>query len=214
MIDFTKIKNIIFDLGGVLYDIDYHKTIKAFENIGINNFEMLYSQAKQSNLFDQFEKGLITNQQFRTAIKAIIGQQITDNKIDLAWNAMLLSMPPIKIELLQRLNPYFNLFLLSNTNGIHLPMVKEHILNIHNTELPLYFKKCYFSNEIHQRKPDASCFNWVLTTNNLLPNETLFLDDTIQHINGANAVGIQTILITDINHTEKIFESYLNTKNV
>jgi putative hydrolase of the HAD superfamily len=205
-----NIEAVIFDLGGVLFDIDYHATANAFKNLGMKNFDDAYSQAKQNNVFDEFEMGNISNDILRNFVRTNIEQNLTDAQIDTAWNAMLIGMPAFKFETLKKLQPHFKLYLLSNTNGIHLPKVQQMIeLNTPGKSLENHFIKTYYSNKIHLRKPNADAFELVLSENNLTPENTLFIDDTQQHIDGATKCNINTCLITKQFTTEKLFERYL-----
>ncbi len=210
MLDFSSINTIIFDLGGVLFDIDYRKTSDAFMKLGMKDFDAAYSQAAQSQVFDEFEKGNVNNEIFRNFIRENISSQLKDEEIDAAWNAMLIGMEPIKFSTLEILKTKFPLYLLSNTNGIHLPKVFEMIA----TQTPEHslensFNHCYFSNQIHLRKPDAEIFEFVIQQNNLQPSKTLFIDDSIQHVEGAKKVGLQAFHLTKDWTIEKLFAQIL-----
>jgi len=210
MWDNKKIKNIIFDLGGVLFDINYRSTVDAYAKIGFLNFDEAYSQANQNKWFDDFEIGQISNSDLRNYLRTKLPTGISDEEMDKAWNAMLIGMPDFKFTTLSALQPHFKLFLLSNTNSIHLPEVKRMIeLQTPGKRLEDYFIKTYYSNEIHRRKPDATTFQFVLDEQQLLAEETLFLDDSIQHIEGAASIGINTILITKENNTEQVFKDWI-----
>jgi glucose-1-phosphatase len=205
-----NIDAVIFDLGGVLFDINYHATSQAFKNLGMIDFDNAYSQAQQNHVFDEFEKGNISNDVLRNFVKENASSTLTNEQIDTAWNAMLIGMPAFKFDTLKKVAQHFKIYLLSNTNGIHLPMVKQMIEN--NTpgkSLENHFIKTYYSNEIHRRKPNADAFELVLSENNLQPENTLFLDDTLQHVEGAKKVGINSILITKELTTEKLFSKFL-----
>jgi putative hydrolase of the HAD superfamily len=210
MIDFSKIETIIFDLGGVLFDIDYTRTSDAFVQLGMKNFDAAYSQAAQSQVFDEFEKGNMSNDIFRNFIRENISSQLKDEEIDAAWNAMLIGMEPIKFATLKTLKTKFPLYLLSNTNGIHLPKVFEMIATqTPENSLQASFNHCYFSNQIHLRKPDAEIFEFVMQQNNLQPGKTLFIDDSIQHVEGAKKVGLQAFHLTKDWTIEKLFAQIL-----
>jgi putative hydrolase of the HAD superfamily len=186
-----NIKNIIFDLGGVILNIDYHLTIDAYKNLGITNFESMFTQAQQVGLFDQLDKGLVTPAQFRDGLREISGLTLTDQQIDNAWNAMLLDFQPSKLNVLKGVKGHYRTFLLSNTNAIH---IDEYNKILHNTfgfeNLSVFFDKEYYSHLIHMRKPDAEAFEIILKENSLNPGETLFIDDTLQHVEGARKLGI------------------------
>ncbi len=192
-----NIKNIIFDLGGVILNIDYNKTAEAFKNLGFDNFDELYSQSKQNHIFDDLETGKLSANDFRNYIRKNVPHlTLSDQSIDSAWNAMLLDLPKERIQLLQTINKDYRIFLLSNTNEIH---VKAFTNYINQTFVPNLFdnifEQYYYSNEIGKRKPDVATFQYVITENNLKPEETLFIDDSIQHIKGAEKVGLQTYLL-------------------
>ncbi|HXC06551.1 MAG TPA: HAD family phosphatase, partial [Bacteroidia bacterium] len=183
----------IFDLGGVLFDIEYNLTAHAFRKLGINDFDRIYSQARQDGIFDDFETGHSSPSEFRTRLRQWLKPDITDEAIDSAWNAMLLGMKPDKLELLQSLQGKYKLFLLSNTNEIHLPAVFRMMQQSFGfPDLGGFMNKQYFSCRLGMRKPNAEIFNLVLQEQQLDPYTTLFIDDSIQHIEGAARLGIQT----------------------
>jgi FMN phosphatase YigB (HAD superfamily) len=184
---------IIFDLGGVLFDIDYQKTADAFRSLGLRDFDAIYSQAKQDGLFDDFETGRSTPAEFRNKLRNRLKPGISDEQLDAAWNAMLLGLRKDKIELLGKLKNKYRLFLLSNTNEIHLKAVFQMMQAEYGfPDLSAFMEKQYFSCRLGMRKPDAEIFEQVLQEQNLLPGETLFIDDSIQHIEGAQRLGILT----------------------
>jgi len=191
MLDLTGIKNIIFDLGGVILNVDYDKTSKAFKEIGVTNFDEIYSQAKQNQVFNSLETGELSPDGFRKYIKEIV-PKLSDEDIDKAWNSMLLDLPSARIETIKSLKNKYRLFLLSNTNTIHINAFRKIIAasfseNIFET----LFEKQYYSSEIGLRKPNAGCFQYVLKENGLEASETLFVDDSIQHIKGASSLGVR-----------------------
>ncbi len=188
-----KIKNIIFDWGGVISNIDYHKSIEAFKKIGLKGFDEMYTQLKQTNLFDNLETGTIEPAEFRNELRAITQADLDDELIDEAWTAMLLDLPRQRLNLLEKVGKHYNIFLLSNTNAIHIQRYSKYIDQVYGTEkFRNLFKKAYLSHEIGMRKPHVEIFQYVLTQNNLSPNETLFIDDTPQHIEGAKKAGLNT----------------------
>jgi FMN phosphatase YigB (HAD superfamily) len=187
----NNIKNIIFDLGGVILNIDYNLTIKAFKNLGVTSFDTLFSQAQQVGLFDELEKGIITPKEFREGIRKVVKIDLSDNQIDIAWNAMLLDFPVHRLQLLGNVRDNYRTFLLSNTNAIHIEEYNNILQNTFGVQnLSVFFEKEYYSHIIHKRKPDAEVFEFLLTENNLKPDETLFIDDSIQHVEGARKLGI------------------------
>lgn len=187
----TDIKNIIFDLGGVILNIDYHLTSQAFKNLGLADSDNNYSQAKQSHLFDRLETGVVEPEQFRQQLKSYFSQTVSDAELDTAWNAMLLDLPQERIDLLKELSKKYRLFLLSNTNIIHYQAYSSYLKKTFGKMIfDEIFEKQYLSFKIGMRKPDKEIFELVLNENKLLASETLFVDDSIQHIEGAEKTGI------------------------
>ena len=186
-------KNIIFDLGGVLLDIDFQKTIYAFKKLGIENFEDMFSQFKADELFEKLETGSITEVDFYSAIKKKTGVKVSDAEIDTAWNALILKFRTESLQYLETLSKSYKLYLLSNTNSIHLKYFKQ--LFTEQTSKPLldeYFTKAWYSNEVGLRKPGAEIFEFVLNDENLNVAETLFIDDTLSNIETAQKMGFKT----------------------
>ena len=190
----AQIKNIIFDLGGVLLTLDYHSVPKSFMALGFENFDEVYSQAKQSDLFNKFETGSISAKEFR---KRIRGEKlnISDSEIDRCWNSIILSFSQATLDYLRELKESYTLYLLRNTNEIH---IKDFVQKIEDSvghkNYCDVFEKIYYSNEIGFRKPDTACFDFVIQENQLNRNETLFIDDTEKNIEGAKKAKIETFL--------------------
>lgn len=209
------VKNIILDLGGVIFDVDYQKAIDSFKNLGIKNFDSLYSKKQQTNFIDDFEKGILSPDMFRTELKKHLARNITDDQIDAAWNSLLLSIPPQRITFLKSLKKEYRLFLLSNTNHIHMKSVyaineQEFGKNV----LENIFEKLYMSCLLKMRKPDKEIFELVISENGLLKGETIFIDDSIQHINGAKECGIRAFhLELEKNLLENFLPGILGRKN-
>jgi len=192
----SEIKNIIFDLGGVLIDIDYNKTINAFKELGIPNFEEMFSQFKASDLFEKLETGDISEEDFYSTLKKDIPVPVTDLQIENAWNAILLDFRKESLDYLTFLQPKYNLYLLSNTNSIHYRSFQ----NLFKKEtgkpsLDIYFIKAWYSHLIHLRKPYAAIYDFIVKEESLNPKETLFIDDSINNIESAAKVGLQTHLL-------------------
>ena len=190
------IKHIIFDLGGVILNIDYKITEKAFIDAGIPDFPQLYSQLRQSDLFDKFEVGGMSREEFITELRKASSTDITDEMILNAWNAMLLDFPVRRLQILQQLRLYYDLFLLSNTNEVHEEAFNKILMQSHGIpNIGVFFDKVYLSHRVGLRKPMKEIFQRVLDDNSLDPQETLFIDDSPQHIAGAKELGIKTIFL-------------------
>ncbi len=188
------VRHIIFDLGGVLLNIDYKLTEEAFVQLGITNFPEMYSQLRQSTLFDDFEIGAISSEQFVTALQEAAGIAIASQDIINAWNAMLLDFPLRRLQILQQLRTYHDLLLLSNTNEIHEAAFNKIIERERGVaNIGAFFDRVYLSHRIGMRKPDVEVFQRILDENGLKAEHTLFIDDSPQHVEGAKKLGIQAI---------------------
>lgn len=188
------IKNIIFDLGGVILDIDYQKTIDAFKVLGFDDFDQHYTQAQQSGLFDELETGKMSPSVFIDSLKSYLPENVQEPEIVAAWNALLLPWDMKRIEFIKTLKSKYKLYLFSNTNAIH----KAHFEQTYKTQIgePTFdslFEQAYYSHELGKRKPHVASFEHILQENELLSSETLFFDDSIQHIEGARAAGINAV---------------------
>lgn len=188
---------LIFDLGGVIINLDYNRTIHAFEDLGMGNFHEVYSQAAQTNLFDDLETGKISAQRFINSLLPYLRSGTTPNMVVHAWNAMILNVPIEKLQLLTELKEKYPVYLLSNTNELHVPVVRREWAKVTSLPMEHYFNRIFFSNEVHLRKPDRSIFEYVCSEEGLNPARTLFIDDSIQHIRGAEEFGLQTIHLTE-----------------
>lgn len=206
------IKNIIFDLGAVILNIDYEATQKAFEKLGITDGNEFYSKQQQDRLFDELETGKIDEAEFVKRIQEHVKTPLQYNEIIDAWNAIILDFPLRRLQILQQLQLHFNIFLLSNTNEIH---EREFNKRLQSTcgypSLAVFFDKIYLSHRVGLRKPNLEIFKKVLNDNHLKAEETLFIDDSLQHIEAANTLGIQTIHMKDgMSMEENIFKAKLN----
>jgi putative hydrolase of the HAD superfamily len=188
-----KVRAILFDLGGVLLNLDYRRTINAFQELGISDFEKVYAQAAQSALFDDFETGKISTETFQNGIRNISGLSLSDDTIQHAWNAMLLDFPEERIHLLESLKKDYQILLFSNTNAIHLKAFRAIIARQHGdpTLLESIFDRVFYSHIEGVRKPNPSAFQQILNKENLHPKEVVFIDDSLQHVEGARQIGME-----------------------
>lgn len=191
------IKNIIFDLGGVIYDVDYYKTIKAFESLGIKDFEAVYAKAGQSDLFDNIETGSITREDFYKGINNFLELDLSAKQIDAAWNAMLLHFIPEAIAKVRSLKKEYRLFLLSNTNSIHIEAIKAQCGQAYFDDFSNLFEKVYLSHDLGLRKPHKHVFEYILNEQQLVADQTLFVDDSPQHVQGALRAGLKAYHLKD-----------------
>lgn len=190
------LKNIIFDLGGVIYDIRYENIADTFASFGFPNFTEHYTQAAQTDAIDLFEEGKISVPEFRSYIRSIAPAPLTDQQIDDAWNAILIDIPETRVNMLQELKKNYNLYLFSNTNQLNCDKFRVDLRKKFGYDIfDELFISAYFSHEMHLRKPLPEAFQFVLDTEKLNPSETLFIDDTTRHIEGAKKVGLNTYLL-------------------
>lgn len=191
-----KIKAIIFDFGGVILNIDYNRTKQEFLKLGIKNIDNFYSQKKQTNIFNLIEKGKITEKDFLKQIKKQT-KDSTLNQIICAWNSMLLDLPKERLNLIASLKKKYQIYLLSNTNVIHIEYLTKILSQDSWKEFYNLFDKIYFSYEIGMRKPDFEIFEYVLRKEKLTSREVLFIDDSPQHIEAAKKLGIHAYCLCE-----------------
>lgn len=188
-------KTIIFDFGGVILNIDFSLTHKAFQNLGIKDLDVKFSQSQQSGFFDKFEKGEMSPQEFREEIKLMLKSDISDKELDEAWNKMLLDIPKQRIEWILKLKKKYQCVLLSNTNQIHYDYYRYNLEKEHGYKMfSDLFDNTYFSHEIGMRKPDSEIYNFVLEDLNLDSTDVLFVDDTQKNIDAAKQLAWNCIL--------------------
>lgn len=186
------IELILFDLGGVLIDIDYQATEKAFIELGTTNFQETYTQFQQIQVFDLFETGQISAQHFINKLLDSTRKGTSPNEVVHAWNAMILNFPEKKVQLLLDLAKTQRIALLSNTNELHMVEVKKEWARVSQVPFASLFEHVFLSHEIKQRKPHPETFKWVCSQLKVEPEKVLFIDDSPQHIEGAHEAGLQT----------------------
>ncbi len=204
----AKIKNIIFDLGGVILDIDENVVYKELEKLGINISELARSK-EFMGIISKFDMGVYTAPTFRKKLKALLGlEKMTDQKFDSIWNAMLFDIPRERIEAIEQIKKHYKIFLMSNSNEIHYDLyVRDLQLRFGYDEFDKLFNKSYFSFDIHMEKPDPRFFELILDHEHLLPEETLFIDDTAENIKAAKSLGIKTYHISRDELVRNLFEN-------
>jgi epoxide hydrolase-like predicted phosphatase len=191
-----NINAVIFDLGGVIINLDTEKTISAFSRQSNLSFRSVYEGKSDQELFDNLEKGKISTPEFYTEIKK--RSQFTGSDEDLvkAWNAMLLDVPEERLDALVEMKHNYNTYLLSNTCEAHIEAIESELHDEHGIKhFEDYFDKIYYSCRLGLRKPDKAIFELVLNENNLKPEETVFIDDSAQHVKAAGELGINAFLL-------------------
>ncbi|NQX37734.1 putative hydrolase of the HAD superfamily [Pedobacter steynii] len=193
-----KIKNIIFDYGNVIFEIDFKRAQTALIQLGITNIEDFFAHKSHHDIFNNFETAAISPAEFRAGIReASSNKEITDEQIDAAWNSLLIGVPANVHEVLLKVKEKYRTFLLSNNNEIHYNWIVDYLKR--EFDMPdnsSLFERAYYSQQMFLRKPHVEIFEQVLTENKLDPEETLFIDDSPQHLVGAKQAGMQTLLMT------------------
>lgn len=195
--EFKNIKNLIFDLGGVIIDIDPTITFSYFAKQTGRSVEEINSILFNQEIWQGHEKGIVSDSDFRNHIKENYLQNHSEIEIDKTWNSLLLNIPKERIELLLKLKNKYKIYLLSNTNAIHIQQVNvilQHSIGIATFEQ--IFDKVYYSYQIGLRKPDPNIYTYVLNSLKINAFETLFIDDNLENIIAANTLGIKTIHVT------------------
>lgn len=188
------IKNIVFDLGGVLCGLDAERCIRAFHQIGAEEVAVYVEEHRVEDLFLQSELGYITTEEFCEEVRRITQRPIDDEKIVWAWNELLTGITPERRQAVLELSKTYRLFVLSNTNDMHWKKWEASSL------LPLkgevfkdgVFEKCFLSYELHLAKPQREIFEAVLQQADIKADETLFIDDSLKNCQAAEALGIHT----------------------
>lgn len=193
-----EIKNIIFDYGNVIFEIDFKRTQDALLQLGIKNSTDFFAHKSHHNLFNDFETAAISPAEFRTGIREAAGNNdLTDEEIDAAWNSLLIGVPPGIHDVLLKVKQRYRTFLLSNNNETHYIYITEYLKKEFNmADNSSLFEKAYYSQHMFLRKPNVEIFEQVIRENGLNPMETLFIDDSPQHIEGARLAGLNTLLMT------------------
>ena len=192
MKQYNNISTLIFDLGGVIVDLDLAKCIQNFKELGLENIEQYLSNFGQKDFFMQFEKGQIGIPAFRNEIRKLAGIELTDAQIDEAWCSFLTQIPVEKLHLLSELKKKYHLLLLSNTNPVHIETAVAVEFSKTGKTMQDFFDKCYLSYEMGMVKPDVEIFEALLADAQVKAEECLFLDDGKKNIDTAAALGIQT----------------------
>ena len=184
----SEIKNIILDFGGVILDLDFKMSHQKFEKLGIHEIS-----EEMQNAFLSMEKGQIGQRELYNLFSTNAQQELSDETIKDAWCALLRDLPQHRVDSLTQLGKEYPLYLLSNTNSIHIDFLRNRepkkFEQFENT-----FKKVYYSHNMDSRKPDSIIFQKVIDELGINPNETLFVDDMDKNIETAKELGFQTWL--------------------
>ncbi|NER15655.1 HAD family hydrolase [Spongiivirga citrea] len=182
------IKNLLFDFGDIFINLDKSATLNTMKQFGLHQVT-----PEMNEINNQYEKGEISSIEFIAFYKSLF-PRASEKDLEGAWNDIILDFPEYRLSFIEELTSKeeFNLFLLSNTNELHIKKVKENMNNARYDRFKKCFQKFYLSHEIGMRKPDHEIYKYVLKENNLKAEETLFIDDTPENIIAASALNIQT----------------------
>ena len=203
------IKNIIFDLGGVLLNIDPRKTIEAFGRLGMEQLIGDKGLSYDHDIFYLMEQGKITPEEFRNGVRKLLPSEVKDDRIDDAWTAMLLDFPKVRVELVQNLRKHYSIYLFSNTNAIHVAKYHTNFRNQHGFEVSSLFERDFYSNEIGYRKPSQESFQQVIRLSCINPEESIFIDDSLANVEAAIACGIKGFWLEPGQRIEEILKEFL-----
>ncbi len=210
MLDLKGIRNIVFDLGGVLLNLDFEATISAFNHLGLPRKVLDKSQGYADRIFYELELGNVTPEIFRNRIRELLKiNKLSDHKTDKAWCAMILDIPADRVKILQQLKNRYNLYLFSNTNQIHIGKLHQWFRETYGFEFAALFVRDIYSHEIHERKPDRSSFEKVLKITGINPAESLFIDDLEKNIKGAEDTGFKTFWLNNDFELKDIFPDFV-----
>ncbi|MEA2042556.1 MAG: HAD family phosphatase [Bacteroidota bacterium] len=186
------VKNIIFDLGGVIINIDPSQVRKKLLELQFDRIDDALQKMHKADIFNRFETGQLSPGEFRMQIKTCFDLPIEDSVIDDVWNSLLLDFPQENISLLKELKQHYRLYLLSNTNRIHYNSYSKQLQEQRATNFGELFVKEFYSFRMGLRKPGVEIYEQVLMEAALNPSETLFIDDTEENLVSPRRLGIQT----------------------
>lgn len=206
----ASIQNIIFDLGGVLLNLDWEASATAFKRLGLQIGDRSYIDFLHNPVLLKFETGEIKPLTFYNEMRKILNNPAaTDEQICNAWCAMLCEIPQYKIEILDRLRRRFRLFLFSNTNELHIDYFKNEFWNQYGFDFEALFEKVFYSHRIRDRKPLITSFEKVISHAKIDKGTTLFIDDSKENVEAAIKTGIRSLLYTPGNDLEMQINDFI-----
>jgi len=206
----TPIKNLIFDLGNVLYDIDFKKMNEGFTSIGIKNIESHFTLNQSHPLFLDLEMGFVNEQAFFDGFRALSNLPLSNDQITIAWNSLLVGFRKSSIEWLKENNETYPTFLYSNTNQIHCDyFIPEFEREVADYPFETLFQTPYYSHKMGMRKPDPASFIYILEKEGLEAGETLFVDDNEPNILAAASIGMKVLHLKPGMLLENEIQAYL-----
>lgn len=188
-----KIKNLLFDLGGVIMDIEKQRCVDAFVRLGLPDTDAFFGEYGQTGPFGMLEEGLISIDEFHAQVRALIPGDVTDEQIDSAFNKFLIGIPVERLRRLEELHSLgFKIYLLSNTNPVMWNSKIAGEFKKDGKTIDSYFDGISVSFEAKALKPSAEIFEYTIGTLGIVPDETVFFDDSEDNLRGAERFGFHT----------------------
>jgi len=187
------IKNLIFDLGGVIITLAPDEALRRFKSLGLENAEDQMDAYTQMGIFGQLEEGKISAEAFREELSRQVGREVTYDECRHAWLGYVKEVPQRNLDALLRLRSEgYRIILLSNTNPYMMSWVRSTEFDGHGHSIDYYMDACYLSYQLGVMKPDTEFFHRVLMTEKIMASETLFIDDGPRNVATASQIGIRT----------------------
>lgn len=198
-------KNIIFDLGGVILDINMQKALNGFAALGLPQNELRFDVGETADLMHHYQLGHFTTDEFCKLVAAKCNPGTTPEQVANAWNSICIGIPERKLNAIKALKQNANVYLLSNTNDLHWQYCLDHWFNAGDNRCEDFFHQVFLSQDLHLEKPHAEIFEYVTKTisavrdseaSGAVTSDTIFLDDNIDNVNAAKSCGIHAVQIT------------------
>lgn len=188
-------KNLIFDLGGVILNLDQPKCEASFVALGGEHVLKSISKYGGSGIFGKYETGKINTPTFLEGLRELLQTEVSDEQLKSAWSDIIVDIPIERLRFLELLSNKYNLFLLSNTSPLHMDELRQMVLNLTEKEFDSYFEKTYCSYEVGSAKPNPEIYKHVLNDAGIKADECIFIDDAEHNLEAARNLGISTIHI-------------------
>ena len=193
-------KNFIFNLGGVILDINMQKALDGFAALGLTQSELRFDKGETADLMHRYQLGHFATDEFCRLVAAKCNPGTTPEQVALAWNSICIGIPERKLNAIKALKQRANVYLLSNTNDLHWQYCLDHWFNANGNRCEDFFDKVFLSQEMHLEKPHVEIFEQVIKTINAVrdaeASDTIFLDDNLDNVNAAKNCCIQAVQIT------------------
>lgn len=188
------IRNLVFDLGGVIMTIDQSEAVRRFKSLGLTDAERCLDPYTQTGIFGDVESGKITAEEFRAELSRLVGRELTFDECQYGWLGYRKEVPTYKLEALRKLRAEgYRLILLSNTNPFMMKWAQSAEFDGNGNTLDSYFDASYKSYELKTMKPDPAFFKAVIEGELILPQESIFIDDGQRNIEAGEALGFHTL---------------------